>query len=39
MVSRGKFTEGKDFPDKLSRGIFLVGIPNMYTKNPKVLMK
>ena len=39
IVARGKFSEGKNFPGKLARAVFMVGVPFLNTMDPKVLMK
>ena len=36
MVSRGNFSEGKNFSNDLCRGIILIGIPSLWSKDPKL---
>ena len=38
-VCRGKYSEGYNFKDDLCRGLFLIGVPNLNIKNPKIQMK
>lgn len=39
MVARGKFAEGMNFKGDLARGIFLIGVPHLNIKDPKIKMK
>ena len=34
-VCRGKYAEGYDFKDELCRKLYVIGVPNLYTKLPK----
>lgn len=38
-VARGKFTEGHNFGDNLCRGLFIIGVPNLNLRDPKILLK
>jgi regulator of telomere elongation helicase 1 len=38
-VLRGKLSEGLDFPDELSRAVFVIGIPFAPINNLKVKTK
>ena len=38
-VARGKFTEGHNFNDDLCRGLFMIGVPNLNLKDPKIRLK
>ena len=39
MVCGGKFSEGQNFSGDLCRGLFMVGVPNLYVGNVKLKMK
>ncbi len=34
-VCRGKYAEGYDFKDSLCRKLYIIGVPNLYSKLPK----
>ena len=39
MVSGGRLSEGQNFSDDLCRGLFFIGVPNMYVGDIKLKMK
>ncbi len=38
-MCRGNFLEGINFKNDLSRGIFMIGVPNLYVPDPKLQLK
>lgn len=38
-VARGHFSEGYNFKDNLCRAVIIIGKPNLYINDPKLLLK